>query len=187
VRIRILNFSSLDHHPIHLHGHTFWVTGTEGGRIPESAWVPGNNVLVGVAQVREVEFVANNPGDWPLHCHMFHHMMNHMVSGVGPGSRDLAPGNREDPRYKVPGFPQETGMMAMMPPAEMAKVEKNPLTRGMRPMWHMEVMGLFTVVRVLPPDLYDKVISGKGEVAPGASVPGAMPAHHMEHMDHMKH
>jgi hypothetical protein len=37
-----------DHHPIHLHGHTFWVTGTEGGRIPESAWIPGNHVLVGV-------------------------------------------------------------------------------------------------------------------------------------------
>jgi FtsP/CotA-like multicopper oxidase with cupredoxin domain len=187
VRIRVLNFSSLDHHPIHLHGHTFWVTGTEGGRIPESAWIPGNNVLVGVAQVREVEFVANNPGDWPLHCHMFHHMMNHMISGVGPGSRERARGNREDPRYKVPGFPQETGMMAMMSPAEMAKVEKNPRTRGMRPMWHMEVMGLFTVVRVLPPDLYDKVISGKGEVAPGASVPGSAPAHDMEHMKHMKH
>jgi hypothetical protein len=187
VRIRVLNFSSLDHHPIHLHGHTFWVTGTEGGRIPESAWIPGNNVLVGVAQVREFEFVANNPGDWPLHCHMFHHMMNHMISGVGPGSRDRARDNREDPRYKVPGFPQETGMMAMMSPAETAKVEKNPRTRGMRPMWHMEVMGLFTVVRVLPPDLYDKVISGKGEVLPGASVPGSMPAHDMEHMKHMEH
>jgi FtsP/CotA-like multicopper oxidase with cupredoxin domain len=187
VRIRVLNFSSMDHHPIHLHGHTFWVTGTEGGRIPESAWIPGNNVLVGVAQVREFEFVANNPGDWPLHCHMFHHMMNHMVSGVGPGSRDRARGNREDPRYKVPGFPQESGMMAMMSPAEMAKVEKNPKTRGMRPMWHMEVMGLFTVVRVLPPDLYDKVISGKGEVPPGASVPGSVPTHDMEHMMHMKH
>jgi manganese oxidase len=96
-------------------------------------------------------------------------------------------GNQEDPRYKVPGFPQETGMMAMMSPAEMAKVEKNPKTRGMRPMWHMEVMGLFTVVRVLPPDLYDKVISGKGEVPPGASVPGSAPTHDMEHMKHMKH
>jgi FtsP/CotA-like multicopper oxidase with cupredoxin domain len=187
VRIRVLNFSSMDHHPIHLHGHTFWVTGTEGGRIPESAWIPGNNVLVGVAQVREFEFVANNPGDWPLHCHMFHHMMNHMVSGVGPGSRGLARGNQEDPRYRVPGFPQESGMMAMMSPSEMAKVEKNPRTRGMRPMWHMEVMGLFTVVRVLPPDLYDKVISGKGEVPPGASVPGSKPAHDMGHMEHIKH
>ncbi|MDB5309450.1 MAG: twin-arginine translocation signal protein [Gemmataceae bacterium] len=182
VRIRILNFSSMDHHPIHLHGHTFWVTGTEGGRIPESAWIPGNNVLVGVAQVREFEFVANNPGDWMTHCHMFHHMMNHMVSGVGPGSRGLARGVREDPRYKVPAFPQEEGMMAPMSPAEMAKVTKNPRTRGMRPMWPMGVMGLMTVVRVLPPDLYDKVVSGKGEVAPGASVPGSMPAHHMEHM-----
>jgi FtsP/CotA-like multicopper oxidase with cupredoxin domain len=184
VRIRVLNFSALDHHPIHLHGHTFWVTGTEGGRIPESAWIPGNNVLVGVAQVREFEFIANNPGDWVMHCHMFHHMMNHMISGVGPGSRGQARGDREDPRYKVPGFPQETGMMVMMSPAEMAKVMKNPLTRGMRPMWPMAVMGLMTVVRVLPPDLYDKVISGKGEVAPGASVPGSKPAHGMEHMKH---
>jgi FtsP/CotA-like multicopper oxidase with cupredoxin domain len=182
VRIRILNFSSMDHHPIHMHGHTFWVTGTEGGRIPESAWIPGNNVLVGVAQVREFEFIANNPGDWMMHCHMFHHMMNHMVSGVGPGSRELARPGKEDPRFKVPGFPQETGMMTMMSPADMAKVTGNPRVRGMRPMWPMGVMGLMTVVRVLPPDLYDKVISGKGEIAPGASVPGSTPGHHgMEH------
>ena len=37
VRLRFVNFSTADHHPIHLHGHTFWVTGTEGGRIPEAA------------------------------------------------------------------------------------------------------------------------------------------------------
>jgi hypothetical protein len=185
VRIRIVNFSSMDHHPIHLHGHTFWVTGTEGGRIPESAWIPGNNVLVGVAQVREFEFIANNPGDWVMHCHMFHHMMNHMVSGVGPGSRGRARGGKEDPRYKVPAFPQEEGMMPPMSRAEMARIKKNPRTRGMRPMWPMAVMGLMTVVRVLPPDLFDKVISGKGEVAPGASVPGSKPAHDMGHMKHM--
>lgn len=83
VRIRLVNFSVIDHHPMHLHGVTFWVTGNEGGRIPESAWVPGNNVLVAVAQAREIEFIANNPGDWVLHCHMFHHMMNHMTSPVG--------------------------------------------------------------------------------------------------------
>jgi FtsP/CotA-like multicopper oxidase with cupredoxin domain len=186
VRFRIVNFSTADHHPIHLHGHTFWVTGTEGGRIPESAWIPGNNVLVGVAQVREFEFIANNPGDWVMHCHMFHHMMNHMVSGVGPGSRGLARNGREDPRYKVPGFPQGTGMMAMMSPDEVAKVNNKPQTRGMRPHWYMGVDGLFTVVRVLPPDLYDKVVSGKGEVAPGASVPGSMPARDMGHMEHKK-
>lgn len=86
VRIRMINLG-MDHHPIHLHGHTFVVTGTEGGRIPETAWFPGNTVLVGVAQAREIEFVANNPGDWMLHCHLPHHMMNQMSSNVGPMTR----------------------------------------------------------------------------------------------------
>jgi hypothetical protein len=86
VRIRLVNIG-MDHHPMHLHGHTFQVTGTEGGRIPESAWIPGNTELVGVAQARDVEFVANNPGDWMLHCHLPHHMMNQMSSNVGPMTR----------------------------------------------------------------------------------------------------
>jgi manganese oxidase len=86
VRIRMVNLG-MDHHPMHLHGHTFHVTGTEGGRIPETAWVPGNTVLVGVAQARDVEFIANNPGDWMFHCHLPHHMMNQMSSNVGPLSR----------------------------------------------------------------------------------------------------
>ena len=206
VRIRVLNFSTDDHHPIHLHGHTFWVTGNEGGRIPESAWVPGNNVLVGVAQVREFEFIANNPGDWVMHCHMFHHMMNHMVPGIGPGSRKNLMGgpmaghehhaghDESDPQmkmdektsidpYDVPGYPQDSGMHAMMSKEEIEKVVSNPLTRGMAPQWYMGVMGLMTVVRVLPPDLYEKVMSAKGNVVAGASVPGAKfdPAAHMGH------
>src|SRR5690349_11183219 len=86
VRIRIINLG-MDHHPIHLHGHTFYVTGTEGGRIPEPAWIPGNTVLVGVAQARDIEFVANNPGAWMFHCHLPHHMMNQMSSIAGPMSR----------------------------------------------------------------------------------------------------
>jgi hypothetical protein len=86
VRLRFINLG-MDHHPIHLHGHQFVVTGTEGGRQPESTWGPGNTVLVGVAQARDVEFVANNPGDWMLHCHLPHHMMNQMSSSVGPMSR----------------------------------------------------------------------------------------------------
>ena len=81
VRIRFVNLG-MDHHPMHLHGHTFYVTGTEGGRIPETAWWPGNTVLVGVAQARDIEFVANNPGDWMLHCHLPHHMMNQMNSNT---------------------------------------------------------------------------------------------------------
>ncbi|MCI0414253.1 copper oxidase [bacterium] len=83
VRIRFVNLG-MDHHPMHLHGNTFYVTGTEGGRVPRSAWTPANTVLVGVAQARDVEFDAVYPGDWMVHCHLPHHMMNQMVSMVGP-------------------------------------------------------------------------------------------------------
>lgn len=83
VRIRFVNLG-MDHHPMHIHGQQFYVTGTEGGRIPETAWYPGNTVLVGVAQARDIEFDAVYPGDWMLHCHLPHHMMNQMVSMVGP-------------------------------------------------------------------------------------------------------
>ena len=86
VRIRFINLG-MDHHPMHLHGHTFQVTGTEGGRIPETAWWPGNTVLVGVAQSRTIEFVAKNPGEWMLHCHLPHHMMNQMSSIAGRMTR----------------------------------------------------------------------------------------------------
>jgi FtsP/CotA-like multicopper oxidase with cupredoxin domain len=236
VRIRMVNFSGIDHHPMHLHGLTFWVTGTEGGRIPETAWIPGNTVLIGVAQAREIEFVANNPGDWMLHCHMFHHVMNFMSSMVGPmgghtvrGTRagqgmasgmgiatggpalsdaygpslgrgmgeqtglDRAVGNmtvmpgmrpgdgsghaghagmRMDAARRVPGYPQ--GMMDM--PMEMSEEKLRKLnkreTRGMRRDWYTGVEGLMTVVRVLPPDLYERVMSGEGDVEPGASTPG---------------
>jgi hypothetical protein len=86
VRVRFINLG-MDHHPMHIHGHTFYVTGTEGGRIPEARWWPGNTVLVGVAQSRTIEFVANNPGDWMLHCHLPHHMMNQMSSNAGSMTR----------------------------------------------------------------------------------------------------
>src|SRR5919106_811329 len=85
VRIRLINIG-MDHHPIHLHGNQFVVTGTEGGRGPVDGWVNQNNVLVGVAQARDIEFDAKYVGDWMLHCHLPHHMMNQMVSMVGPMS-----------------------------------------------------------------------------------------------------
>ena len=88
VRLRLINLG-MDHHPIHLHGHQFVITGTEGGRQPKATWGPNNTVLVGVAQARTVEFVANNPGNWMIHCHMPHHMMNQMSSMVGPMTRRM--------------------------------------------------------------------------------------------------
>jgi FtsP/CotA-like multicopper oxidase with cupredoxin domain len=171
VRLRLVNFSTADHHPIHLHGHTWWVTGTEGGRIPESGWIPGNNVLIGVAQARDVEFIANNPGDWIMHCHMFHHTMNHMVSMAGPMTR-VAP---DDPRGLVPGFPQnmEAGMGMEIPEDDVRPLARRE-ARGMRRDWS-HIKGLTTIVRVLPPDLYDEVISGDKPLPPGSSIFGPIP------------
>ena len=185
VRFRLVNFSTADHHPIHLHGHTWWVTGTEGGRIPESGWIPGNNVLVGVAQARDVEFIANNPGDWVMHCHMFHHTMNHMVSMAGPMGR-IAP---DDPRGRVPGYPQnmsgemtmgagmDAGMdmdMDMTIPEDDTRRLARREARGMRRDWS-HVKGLTTVVRVLPAELYDKVMLGNDPLEPGSSIFGPIP------------
>jgi len=166
VRIRFINFSTLHQHPMHLHGHTFWVTGTGGGRMPETAWIPTNDVIVGVAQVREVEFVANNPGDWVLHCHMFHHMMNHMVSQVGPHIRTA----ENTAGANVPGFPQIMEGM-QMPPEMVKKLTAARETKGMRQGWFMGVAGLFTVFRVLPPELYDRVMLTDDTVPPNSSTP----------------
>jgi manganese oxidase len=81
VRIRIGNLSAMDHHPIHLHGHRFWVAATDGGDVPVSARQPEATVLVPVGATRNIEFVASAPGDWALHCHMTHHLMNQMGHG----------------------------------------------------------------------------------------------------------
>ena len=83
VRIRLINLG-MDHHPIHLHGNQFVVTGTEAGRKPQHLWYEENTVLAGVAQARDIEFDAKYVGDWMLHCHLPHHMMNQMMSMVGP-------------------------------------------------------------------------------------------------------
>jgi FtsP/CotA-like multicopper oxidase with cupredoxin domain len=78
VRVRFVNLGAIDHHPIHLHGHSFWVVQTDGGVIPPSARWPETTVLVSVGQSRTIDFVADNPGDWAFHCHMTHHTMNQM-------------------------------------------------------------------------------------------------------------
>jgi hypothetical protein len=67
---------SMDNHPIHIHGHTWWTVGTESGPIPKSAQWPGNTVDVPPGAARDVEFVAWNPGLWFFHCHRVHHVMN---------------------------------------------------------------------------------------------------------------
>lgn len=222
VRIRMVNLG-MDHHPMHVHGNQFYVTGTEGGRIPETGWFPGNTVLVGVAQARDVEFDAVYPGDWMLHCHLPHHMMNQMVSMVGPMSNaghgmqtgggmeegmgivrqghalseDMAPKfgrgmgdsteqerntsnivgpngqqgqmnmQQDASKKRVPGYPQD---MIMIMDKEVAK----PHTYGLPPGWTASMMGMMTLIRVLPPNMYDEVQRRikAGIIEPPAAVPG---------------
>ena len=75
VRLRFGNLT-MSSHPIHVHGHTWKVVGTEGGPIPESAQWPGNTINVPPGTTRDVEFIANNPGVWRMHCHKLHHIIN---------------------------------------------------------------------------------------------------------------
>ena len=75
VRLRFGNLA-MSSHPIHLHGYTWKVVGTEGGSIPEPAQWPGNTINVPPGATRDVEFVAWNPGVWRIHCHKLHHTMN---------------------------------------------------------------------------------------------------------------
>jgi len=86
VRIRFGNLS-MQSHPIHIHGYSWRVVGTEGGPIPEAAQWPAATINVPPGTTRDVEFIAWNPGLWRLHCHRLHHVMNAMADapmGVMP-------------------------------------------------------------------------------------------------------
>jgi FtsP/CotA-like multicopper oxidase with cupredoxin domain len=176
VRIRLVNLG-MDHHPIHIHGNQFYVTGTEGGRIPESAWYPGNTVLVGVAQARDIEFEAKTIGDWMLHCHLPHHMMNQMVTMVGQDSAGPHAAHQDKTavaaKRRVPGYPQD---MWMTMDAEVAKPETSWLPEG----WTGSMMGMMTLVRVLPPEQYDRMMAliKEGKYEPGPKWPTKQEPHH---------
>jgi FtsP/CotA-like multicopper oxidase with cupredoxin domain len=167
IRVRLVNLS-MDHHPIHMHGHQFYVTGTEGGRIRTTAVQPENTVLVGVAQARDIEFVADNPGDWHLHCHLPHHMMNQMVSMVGPimMTRANAPVAHVMPAASPPGASPNAGMFPGYPQdmfMVMDDLVAKPETYGLRPGWSGGTMGMMTIIRVVTPELFDRIEGLKAE------------------------
>jgi len=104
VRIRFGNLSAMDHHPIHIHGHAWKIIETDGGPIPEAGQWPETTVLVPVVSTRTVEFIANNPGDWAMHCHMTHHVMNQMGHGL-PNIVGIEPGQLDKQvRAFLPGY-----------------------------------------------------------------------------------
>ncbi|MCE9592090.1 MAG: copper oxidase [Planctomycetes bacterium] len=150
VRMRFGNLSAMDHHPIHLHGHRFKIVGTDAGPIPASAQWPEVTVLVPVGSTRAVEFSADNSGDWAMHCHMVHHMMNQMGHGL-PNLLGVNTAGIDDkiapllPSYMTMG---ETGMGGM---GEMGmSVPRNslPMRGGPGPFGYIDMGGMFTVLKV---------------------------------------
>jgi FtsP/CotA-like multicopper oxidase with cupredoxin domain len=86
-RVRIRIGQPVDDQPSDPHPRPYAskITGTDGGWIPPAARWPEVTVDIGVGQMRAIEFVADNPGDWAFHCHKSHHTMNAMGhSGAQP-------------------------------------------------------------------------------------------------------
>ncbi len=149
VRIRIGNLT-MTNHPIHLHGHEFLVTGTDGGPTPRSTRWAEVTTDIAVGQMRQVEFIADEEGDWAFHCHKSHHTMNAMghevPTMIGVDHRAIAKQiTNLVPDYMVMG---ERGM------ADMAEMEMPlpdntaPMMGGEGPFGSMEMGGMFTVVKV---------------------------------------
>ena len=67
-------------HPMHLHGHHFQVVAINGrplaGALRDTVIVPAGMATLTVA------FDADNPGQWPLHCHNLYHMAAGMMTTV---------------------------------------------------------------------------------------------------------
>ena len=149
VRIRMGNLT-MTNHPIHLHGHDFRVTMTDGGWVPETAQMPEATTDVPVGTVRALEFVADMPGDWAFHCHKSHHTMNAMghklKNFIGVARGDLGQALKvAAPNAMAMGT---TGMADM---AEMAmKLPPNtlPMMTGTGPFGPIQMGGMFTVIKV---------------------------------------
>ncbi len=148
VRIRIGNLGPMDHHPIHLHGYAFETVYTDGGPVPKSARQLDTTVLVAVGQVRVIEFIADAPGDWAMHCHMTHHVMNQMGHDapnlVGADVRGLDPKiGRVVPGYMTMGSTGMGDMMAMQQPDNSIAMLGGDGAFGL-----IDMGGMFTILKV---------------------------------------
>ena len=149
VRIRIGNLT-MTNHPMHIHGHEFFITGTDGGPTPKSSRCPEVTTDVAVGQMRQLEFIASEEGDWAFHCHKSHHTMNAMghevPTMIGVDHRKVV---REItqliPDYMVMA---ERGM-ADMTEMEMPIPDNTArMMGGEGPFGSVEMGGMFSVVKV---------------------------------------
>lgn len=149
VRLRVGNLT-MTNHPIHVHGHEFQVSGTDGGWVPEGAAWPEVTVDVAVGQMRAIDFVADEPGDWAVHCHKSHHTMNAMGHSVrnyiGVNLKEVTPQIRKvAPDY----MPMGANGMGEMGAMEMALPDNTlPMMTGFAQFGPVEMGGMFSVLKV---------------------------------------
>jgi hypothetical protein len=128
----------------------FQVTGTDGGPTPRSTRRHEITEDIAVGQMRQLEFVADEEGDWAIHCHKSHHTMNAMGHGVptmiGVDHREVVSKiNRLIPDYMVMG---ERGMKDMTE-MEMALPDNTaPMMAGQGPFGAVGMGGMFSVLKV---------------------------------------
>jgi FtsP/CotA-like multicopper oxidase with cupredoxin domain len=169
VRIRLGNLGPMDHHPIHLHGHTFEVVETDGGAVAKSARRRDTTTLVPVGAVRVIEFVADRPGDWAFHCHMTHHMMNQM----GHDAPNLIGADVRGLDRKIAGVVPGYMTMGSTGMAEMSEMRmpqpRNSISMvgGAGPFGTIDMGGMFTILKVRD-RLTDQSASGWYEHPPGS-------------------
>jgi len=152
VRVRMGNLSMWNH-PIHMHGVQYQVTGSDGGRWPQSQWRDETTEIIGVGQIRDIEFIAV-PGDWAFHCHMAHHTMNAM-SHTLPNTLGVdQTGLDEEVRKLLPGF-IAMGRYGMAEHQDHVDAghhtgPENTLSMmtGKGPYGNIEMGGMFTTVKV---------------------------------------
>jgi len=149
VRMRFGNLT-MTNHPIHLHGHEFEITGTDGGPTKKSTRTPEVTADIAVGQMRQIEFIADEEGDWAIHCHKSHHTMNAMghdiPTMIGIDHTNLASKiGKLIPDYMVMG---ERGM------ADMAEMEMPipdntaQMMTGDGPFGSIEMGGMLSTVKV---------------------------------------
>jgi hypothetical protein len=141
---------TMTNHPMHLHGVEFEVTGTDGGPVPKTARCPEVTTDIAVGQMRQIDFVADEEGDWAFHCHKSHHTMNAMGHAVptmiGVDHTGLAGKiSKLIPDYMVMG---ERGMADMTEMTMPLPDNTLPMMTGRGPFGSVEMGGMFTTVKV---------------------------------------
>lgn len=149
VRVRMGNLT-MTNHPIHIHGLKFEVSCTDGGWVPEGARWPEVTSDIAIGQMRAVEFIADAPGDWAMHCHKSHHTMNPMGHDVpnmiGVDQRRVQNSlSKLLPGYMIMG---ERGMADMGEMVMPLPSNTLPMMTGEGPFGPIEMGGMFTVLKV---------------------------------------